>query len=591
MRTTAKGRFWRGAAAPLAAPLAALALAWALATSPAAAQQAPVIEGTVLMLDGGDVVVDVGKARGVVDGDVVELWRPVKVKHPVTGKLLVDRFKIGELKISQARDVLSLARPQGALLRPVQSGDVVTIAGKAPLTVVTPTPLPTATTPASKPTTTATARPAASGSGTITVDPRPAPTGPVEWGDEPCKEEDAEAKALSSLFDDLSGATPEARATRYEAWVKDHPKSRFARVLSEEAAALRVPAAPSSERTDAIELLSANAPTELVRGRAATIGLELVGPVAGAVFYGALDDEPAYQPLPMTAAGPRYFRVTLPEARVTGKRLRWFVQGVLPSGKTLFVLGDSQAPRETRIVAPMKASTPTPHEATAALWLDYADYNRLRGNDRALQIEGYFGLRIDDTGLRAVRSGLGVFRGDGGAVDELDAPTNPKSPRAVGLTYGFLEAEWGITHFWGLVTRAIVGLGESGLDGGGQVFVRLGNDKSTNILIGGEFLGGIGLRGITQVELNMFPRFPMLVRTEVTNQPAGVTPSASALEKQRDSNGALPAAGQADLGIRAIAQLGFRQSKHLTWTVRLSGQGRTINHFGLGAGMGVIASW
>jgi hypothetical protein len=581
-------------------PLAALVIAWGVATPPARAQQTPVVEGTVLMLDGGDVVVDVGKARGVVDGDVVELWRPVKVKHPVTGKLLVDRFKIGELKISQARDVLSLARPVGNLLRPVETGDVVTIPGKAPVAVVTPTPLPKPTSTGTSPVTTTTTKPtplasakpgtpSPAGSGSITVLPPPAPSA-VEWGNEPCKEEDAEAKELSILFDDLTGATPETRASRYEAWAKAHPKSRYARVVLEEAAALRMPSAPPPEHADTIELLSHAAPSELVRGDAASIAVELIGPVSGVVFYGALDDETAFQPIPMKGAGARYWTVTLPASRVSGKRLRWFVQGVLPNGKGIFVLADPSAPHETKIVEPMKAETPTPHEATAALWLDYADYNRLRGNDRALQVEGFFGLRLGDTGLRAVRSGLGIYRGEGGAVDELDAVSNAKSPRAVGLTYGFLEAEWGLTHFWGLITRAVIGLGESGLDGGGQVFVRIGNDKSTNILLGGEFLGGIGLRGIAQVELNMFPRFPILVRTEVTNQPAGVTPSASELASQ-SKNGVLPAAGQADLGIRAIAQVGFRQTKNLSWFVRLSGQGRTINHFGPGAGMGVSLSW
>ena len=70
---------------------------------------------------------------------------------------------------------------------------------------------------------------------------------------------------------------------------------------------------------------------------------------------------------------------------------------------------------------------------------DYADYNRLRGNDRSLQLEFDFGLRLGDDGLRALRSGFGVYRGVGGSLvdlDELDL-----SPRKTGLTYGYLEAE------------------------------------------------------------------------------------------------------------------------------------------------------
>ncbi len=582
MRNRTFGRLARGATAISAA----LAIALLVATTPSAAQTGAPLEGTVLLLDGGDVVVDLGKAKGVGDGDVVELWRPMKVKHPVTGKLITDRFKIGELKISQARDVLSLARPTGTLLRPVETGDVVTIAGRTPV-VVAPLPTPiTKPTTTAKPTATATA-PTSAGPGVITV---------IK---EPCKEpkEDEDATELSILFENLSGAAPETRVLRYEAWAKAHPKSRFARVVLEEAAALRETGEPRVEKkADTIEVLSASAPTELLKGRPASIGLELVGPVAGAVFYGAIDDEASFQPITMTAAGPRYWVATLPETRVTGARLRWFVQGVLPSGKAVAIVGDPATPREVKIVEPMNPSTPKPHEATAALWMDYADYNRLRANDKggdhALQVEGYFGMRIEDVGLRAVRSGLGVYRGYGGSVDDLDKLGI--SSREVGLTYGFLEAEWGLTHFWGLVTRAVIGLGQNGLDGGGQVFVRLGNDKATNLMIGGEFLGGIGLRGITQIELNMFPRFPIMVRTEVTNQPAGVTPSASDLANQTTGTGknaVVPSGAAADVGVRAIVQFGFRQSKNIAWYLRGSYQGRNIVHSGPGAGMGVTFSW
>jgi hypothetical protein len=586
MRNRSFGRLARGATALTAA----VAIALLVATTPSSAQTTPTLEGTVLLLDGGDVVVDLGKARGVGDGDVVELWRPIKVKHPVTGRLITDRFKIGELRVTQARDVLSLARPNGALLRPVEPGDVVTIAGTAPAvvatvaTIPTPVPKPTAT---AKPTTTSTATaPASTG------------TGVVAWGKEPCKEpkaEDEDAVELSVLFDNLSGASPDTRVLRYEAWAKAHPKSRFARVVLEEASALRETGEPRVEKkADTIEVLSASAPSELLKGRPASIGFELVGPVSGAVFYAALDDEAAFQPVTMTPAGPRYWVATLPESRVNGARLRWFVQGVLPTGKTVSVVADPVAPRETKIVEATSPSTPKPHESTAALWMDYADYNRFHSNtnggDHALQVEGYFGMRIEDVGLRAVRSGLGVYRGYGGSVDDLD--TLHVASRQVGLTYGFLEAEWGLTHFWGLVTRAVVGLGENGLDGGGQVFVRLGNDKATNLMIGGEFLGGIGLRGITQIELNMFPRFPIMVRTEVTNQPAGVSQSSSELAGQKDPvTGKLPSGAAADVGVRAIVQFGFRQTKNFAWYLRGSYQGRNIIHSGPGAGMGVTFSW
>src|SRR5258708_3374803 len=44
------------------------------------AQETKEVTGNVVMLDSGDVVIDIGKKQGAVDGDVLELWRPLKVK-------------------------------------------------------------------------------------------------------------------------------------------------------------------------------------------------------------------------------------------------------------------------------------------------------------------------------------------------------------------------------------------------------------------------------------------------------------------------------------------------------------------------------
>jgi hypothetical protein len=140
----------------------------------------------------------------------------------------------------------------------------------------------------------------------------------------------------------------------------------------------------------------------------------------------------------------------------------------------------------------------------------------------------------------------------------------------VGLTYGYLEGEVGVSHFVGLVGRLAIGLENAGVAGGGQFLVRIGNDRQTNLLVGGEVLGGVGLRGITQLELMTFERVPIVLRTEVTNQPAG-------------SDG--------EVGARAIAQVGYRFTDALTVALRTSYQGRNIHHAGPGLGGAVTYRW
>ena len=82
-------------------------------------------DATVIAIDSGDLVVDIGSAKGVHEGDVLELWRPVSLRHPVTGQVLVDCFRIGSLRLTQVRSALSLSVVDGALARPPATGDVV----------------------------------------------------------------------------------------------------------------------------------------------------------------------------------------------------------------------------------------------------------------------------------------------------------------------------------------------------------------------------------------------------------------------------------------------------------------------------------
>lgn len=197
-------------------------------------------------------------------------------------------------------------------------------------------------------------------------------------------------------------------------------------------------------------------------------------------------------------------------------------------------------------------------------------------------------MRFGDVGVRAVRSGFGVYRGAGGSLRDLDELG--KEPRATGLTYGYLEGEFGASAFVSLVGRGLVGVKDDGRSGGAQLLLRIGNDRRTNLLIGGEVLGGVGLRSITQLQLASFERVPILLRTEVTNQPAGTRTAEPVAVKDGVAPEAL-STDTADIGARAIVQVGYRFTPELTVSLRGSYQGRTIRHAGPGVGAGVTYEW
>ena len=81
-------------------------------------------------------------------------------------------------------------------------------------------------------------------------------------------------------------------------------------------------------------------------------------------------------------------------------------------------------------------------------------------------------------------------KGRGGTVTELDDLN--LEPRRVGLTYGYVETEIGAHRLFSFIGRMVVGLDEDGVAGGGQLLFRIGNDRQTNLVVGGELLGGVG---------------------------------------------------------------------------------------------------
>lgn len=513
----------------------------------------------MLAIEDDDIIVDAARSSGVSEGEVLEIFRPLVLRHPVTRRTIVDRYRIGELKLTQVRERIALGRAAGSLLRKPAVGDVV---------VRAVTPLSLEPSPGKPPD--AAAVPARSGGASA----------------------DASATELNALFDSLRGATLAARVLAYERHAAAHPGSRYSRTLLEEAAALReliaarkAPrgssggegAAPENDLPKALHFVP---PDATVDHAPLSVGIELVGAAVGAVLSSRNSGEVAFRAQPMEAAGDGYYVTVIPGDRVLGPEIQYFIEATRPTGEAVPVAGSPGAPMRTRVDRVPQVAPPLAHRSSINVVTDYADYNRLRGNDRVFQTEGTFGMRFHEVGVRALRTGFGVYRGVGGSIDALDRLDLP--PRNVGFTYGHVEAEFGLRPALSVVTRAVVGLGDDGTSGGGQLHLRIGSDLSTNLAFGGEVLGGVGLRGITELQLQPLGRFPVLIRSEVTNQPAGVAPSRYTRADPL---------GTTDIGIRAIVQVGFRPVDSLVLALRGSYQGRTIDHSGPGFGAAVEYRW
>lgn len=560
----------------------ALALCCVLIGGAAHAQRTEAIEGHVIGLDEADLVIDLAGKQGAAQGDVVEIWRTLKFKHPVTGRMVTDRFLIGSLKLTQVRTELALARPEGKLTRQAEVGDIVVLHKERAEPTAAPAPaLPKKREPAEK--------------GREGETSAPSPSAPTA-------STDPDEQRVLRLIDSLRGADVTTRIVKYEDYVREFPNSRFSPMLYEEAGQLRkllsLESTASSKEAPRLERFSE--PKTALSGMPLTIGVEIAGPASGAVLHTRRQGEVAYVSMPMMLAGAGYYTAAVPADRMRAPTLDYFIEATTPNGDAVPIVAGSSSPNSVNVHDIPNPTVPPRPEAVVSVLSDYAAWNDPRKqNDYVWQNEGYFGMRFQDVGVRAVRTGFGVYRGKGGSLKQLDELN--LSGRDVGLTYGYLEGEFGFSSFTSLVVRAVIGLRRDGVGGGGLGLVRIGNDKRTNLMLGGELLGGIGVRGITQLELATFERVPILLRTEVTNQPAGESVSAdqardACQSKLSDPNAfdqcvRILSTQSGDIGARAIVQVGYRIVPELVVAVRGSYQGRTINHAGPGGGLAVSYTW
>jgi hypothetical protein len=568
----------RSARARAVARVTTCVVAALAASSPIAAhaQARPIApDGTVVGIDAGDLVVDIGSAKGLHDGDLVELWRPLRLKHPATGQVLVERFRIGTLRLTQVRTAMSLAIVEGDASRAPAAGDVVVLPDAAreaareaarPIVIgAAPRPIPGAGAGAAPSTSPSTSTGASTSASTSTSTSTASNAPPAQAGK--VLPLDPDGQALADMMAALTGADPQMRAYAYGTFVRARPKSRFTKVLNEEIAALRSPLDRAKKERGREYQWSTPKLDRVRAGEPQRFAVELDPLFIGAVVHVRKKGAPAYRSVPMENIGPRYWAATLPGDAMTDGGMEYFVEGVPKESAAVAVVGTADAPNAVDVdVTPGMLRSPETL-AQVALQSEFASFNIKKPNDYVWQTEGTVGWRLRDEGIRAVRSGFGVLRGKGGTLRDLDELG--RSPDTIGLTYGYIEAEITLTSTYSLIGRPILGLREQGITGGAQGFLRIGNDLRTNLSIGGEVLGTVGQRGIVQLDWRTISRFPIVLRTEVTNQPAN----------------------SGDIGARAIAQVGYQLTPELVLAVRASYQGRTINHAGPGAGLAVSYQW
>ncbi len=118
--------------------LAALCL-WVAAPLPAFASEfgvdaanTVVRSGVIVRIQEGEFVIDLGGADGLSVGDPARMFRTIKVKHPVSGREVIDRFLLGECSVLELAPHMAILRPDKPWMALLQLGDRVDVQTRKP---------------------------------------------------------------------------------------------------------------------------------------------------------------------------------------------------------------------------------------------------------------------------------------------------------------------------------------------------------------------------------------------------------------------------------------------------------------------------
>lgn len=550
----------------------ALTLSLALATAPSAyAQQPPPADARVardrafvVRVDRELLFLDRG-GEGLARGQRVSVYRAIEVRHPITHAALRDRYLIGTVTLHSVGERLSVARVAEPLVRPAQAGDEVEFLDAPPRPApVRPVAPPVAPTSMAPPVATAASDQAAS----VTCPPTAS-----------CL--DADDRAVLDVWRETLGLIPSQRVARWMAYLNAHPRSRHAAAARAAIAQLTSEGAGQTPTADSgapvgVVALSLGIPA-LSPGDPAVIALQVVNDrvrPSGRLFVRRPGAE-TYETVTLREDGDRFLRGEVPRRFVTLEGFEYFVELDGTNGRAITTFGSDTEP--VRVAVTPRAEDPpqVAGRTRVDLRAEYADVGSrtvqtsngpLFRQQRFYLVEGDFFQRLGAGALYGYRVGFGVYSGEGVALSAVNSPVASELSTVI---YGYHELEFRVASIFHVIARGALGVHGTGIVGGAQVRLRIGDERRTNLVLGGDLFNKVGQRAFFALNLYVHPRWPLMAQGEVFNQSF--------------SGG--------DPMFRFIAQAGYRITPWFTLSARGSYQLRNIENGGFGGGLATTFEW
>jgi hypothetical protein len=526
----------------MARPAALTALTALAASTRAHADE--IADGAVMKIDHQEIYVNLGRARGLDDGAPLRLKRKVTLRHPVTRRPIVDWIPLGAATVTETGERMSRA-VVGELIAELAVGDIAEIYIERPTAPASPTPPPAT----------------------------PAPDAPAPPPIDP------DTREVLAVFAAQSGASIDARIAGWERYQSAHPSSPYAMAIAadlDELRELRATLSPGAEDLRAVATVALDhfAPVTARAGDDVELVFVIDHPdtvASGWLHYRAAGTR-TYHRVMLRREHDIYLRGAIPAAAVHGDAVEYFVEVTSPTGNAGVAQGTPEAPtrftiERATITDQFSGQRGRTEITLSSLYLDFANLDRRAGDrtDRELLAEA--GVRYRIGGLvKAVAAGYGVFAGEGGA-DTRWTPENP-APKT-GFNYGYAELEVGTTGSLpvSLAGRIYTGVGKTGFELGGEGRIRIGADDGTNLTATMRDVARIGFLSDLRLETWPHRRLPIGVAVGVLDQPTG-----------------------GELAVRLGVDIGYAIGPVVP-VARVSWQGRSIDHAGVGGGLALAFRW
>jgi hypothetical protein len=531
------------------ARFAASVIGAACALGLAAPAGADVVErGYVVWIEAGEAFFDAGAPPGAAGGNSGPINRPRPRTQPNDRTNGDDDFDPFALEVAQVRGSLSMARLSGAAAAEVAVGDIVEVL------IADRDPAPGAIVP--------------------TAAPALAPA------HETLPEVDAETAAVLAVWASTAGTRVDVRIAAWERFLKEHPQSPYTGALRQHLALLHEyrddfpPPAALVEPLVGGVVHDAPRRARFHQSMPLAFALERPDDIVAAWIHYRVRGSDAYRRADLRTDGDGYLRASLPAADVVAPGVEYFVEAATREGAVGSAIGTPTAPMEVVVEPPPSPELFVERRNRSRMsiqttYLDFATFDHRDcpdgaepdcRRDRYFLFEADFFLRLYRR-LYGIRSGFGVINGFGGYADGTE-------PRGAGFNYGYTEVELRATSSLSLLTRLIAGLGQEGLGFGAEGRLRFGPEDATNLSFAASSLEEIGFLSEIHMQWASVPHVPMGFGVAVTDRP-----------------------NRADLGVRLSVDIGWRALSWFQPTVRLSYQGRTVEHSGLGVGLGMVFDW